>query len=250
MKQVVIILLMFVVTSVTAEQVRDNAQEATGNVTVSYDNKADHLNVVAERASLRRVLNKIAQYSGIEVMFDDQAEETVNIDIQTISLEDGLKHVLKGGNYLLRYGRNEQNQLLLIGVMVLPVGENDRSGARRTVAISDEAYYRAKSQLSQEAVQKMDSASERWQLRLSEMPEKYRTQLLQKVESRLLQSATRQQIYVKNMEKERKASEQKEMKRQERREKRLQGLDAEERAAFDQGQDEAGERMRLLLLNQ
>jgi len=86
---------------------------------VSYDKASDRLSVVADDASLKMVLGRIAQQSGIEVLFDDKAEESVSLDVQSETLESGLKQILRGRNHMMRYGRNDQQQQMLIGVMVL-----------------------------------------------------------------------------------------------------------------------------------
>ena len=73
-----------------------HAEETSPSKIVSYDKANDQLNVSAETVSLKRVLGKIAMKSGIEVLFDDKADEPLSINMQSVPLEHGIKQILKG----------------------------------------------------------------------------------------------------------------------------------------------------------
>lgn len=233
--------------NVGSEGVHTTPDKASHADVVHYDKANDQLTVVADAASLKWLLGRIAQQSGIEVLFDDLAEETVSIDIQSESLESGLKRMLKGRNHSMRYSRNQQQKLLLVGVMVLPVGQQDNGRAKRLLAMDDEAFYRARSQLSVQQVQQMDMANERWQVRLDELPPGYREQLEQKVTTRLRKQALRDQDNAET----RKANKQKSAERKARQlkaqEKMLEGLGPEQRAAYEQRRKESREQVKTIL---
>jgi len=230
--------------AVPAANVANNAV-----ATVSYDKTSDQLSVVANSASLRQVLARIARQSGIEVLFDDMAEETISADIQSEALESGLKRLLNGRNYLMRYSRDEQQKLLLIGVMVLPVGEQDSGRARRLVGLDTEAYDRARSQLSLEQAQRIDVSNERWQARLSELPPESRDKLEKVVEQRLLKQAQyeQRQAEINKKQAQRRAEQQKKMREAE--ERSLQRLSPDEREAFEQRSRESRERIKAILFS-
>lgn len=223
------------------------AQEAAPVSIVSYDKANDFLHVSVEAVALKRVLGRIAKQSGIEVMFDDMADAPVSVDIKASTLEDGLKRILKGHNHMLRYSRDEQEKLLLIGVMVLPEGEQDTGRARRLVGMEDEAFYRARNQLSIGQVQQMDRSMERWQARMSELSPERRQRLEKKTAERIEQQLKANRLYAQRMKK----IKQKEVERNERRLKQrelaLKRLDPEQRAAFERDSQEARERMQVIL---
>jgi hypothetical protein len=213
-------------------------------VVVDYNKVSDQLSVTADRASLKAVLGRIAQQSGIEVMFDDMAEESVSANIQSETLESSLKNLLKGGNYMLRYSRDEQQKLLLIGVMVLPVGEQDTGRARRIMAMDQEAMNRARSQLSLAQTQQMDLSNERWQARLTELPPASREQLEKQVEKGLLKQAQREQQRAEKKKKYEQKSAEAQQKRQAKREEYLQSLSPEERSDFEQRSSAARQQVK------
>ena len=232
----------------TALQVEANADEADQVTTaVHYDRQNDHLTVTAKAASLKSVLGRLAQQSGIEVLFDDKADEQVSINIQTDSLEDGLKHILKGSNHMLRYSRDDKEKLLLVGVVVLPVGEQDSSGAKRLIGIDSEAYHRARAELTHQQVQKMDKAGERWQARLNEMPDERRKALEKRVNERLLKKTKHDQERAEMLAKEKQLAAEEKAKELATREKALKRLDPDQRTVFEQRSAESREKMRLLL---
>ena len=238
-------MLVFLGLTTAQAEVNDNK---TGQLTkVMYDRQSDHLTVSAEADSLKSVLGRIAQQSGIEVLFDDKADEQVSINIKSDSLEDGLKHILKGSNHMLRYSRDDKEKLLLIGVMVLPVGEQDSSHARRLIGIDNEAYHRAKAQLTHKQIEQMDKAGERWQARLNEMPTERRELLEKRVNERLLKRVKREQQDAEMREKEKQLDAERKIKREARREKAFKNVDPERRATFERRSEESREKMRLLL---
>ena len=210
---------------------KEAAKKAALASEVSYDKVTDHLNISAEAVSLKVVLGRVAQKSGIEVLFDDAAEENVSIDIQSSSLEDGIKNMLRGRNYMLRYNRDDQATLMLIGVMVLPVGEQDSSRAKQLVPVESEAYSRAREQqskpISVQQSQQIDASMDRWQARLSEMPVERREAMEKKVRARLEKEARKEQQRVARQEKQKQKMAEREEKRKKSREAMLQTLDPE-----------------------
>ena len=246
---ITLFLLALLALGLTTMVQADGSKHETSPATiVSYDKASDHLSVTAEAVSLKFVLGSIARQSGIEVLFDDQADEPLTITIQSDSLEAGLKRILKGRNHMLRYNRDDEARLLVIGVMVLPVGEQqDWSRAKRLVAIDDEAYYRARSQLSLEQVQQHDRTSERWQARLDEMPPEFREKLEKRTNERLLKRVQREKWRAEKWKKHQQKRAEYEAKRQKQRELTLHSLDPEQRAAFEKSSEEANERMRVIL---
>lgn len=240
-------ILVLAMTTAQASATATTAEGAGPAAIVSYDKASDHLRVSVEAVPLKRVLGRTAQQSGIEVMFDDMADEPITVDIEASSLAEGLKKILKGRNYMLRYSRDEKQNLMLIGVMVLPVGEQDTGRAKRVVAMDDEAFYRARSQLSIEQAQAIDMSLERWQARLSEMPPQLRQQLEKETAERMQQQLVNDRLRAERIKKHRQTVAKLKENRQKKRELALQGMDPEQRAAFEQDGEAAREEMKKLL---
>ncbi len=234
-----ILLLSFMVNKVIAD--------TQNMVEINYDNISDSLNVLANNVSLKHLLRKIARHSGIEVLFDDLVDEPVTLNIDSDSLEHALKQVLKGRNYSFRYSRDESGKALLIGVTVLPVGENNDKQARNVVSIENEAYYRGQSQLSLTQTQHMDMVEQRWQSRLSIIPPEKRDEMMGLVRSRLLEDAQFEQQQKKKQLQQKQHQKKYAVLRDQRREKALEGSSPEARAAFEKQGNIASEHMRRLI---
>ena len=207
------------------------------------------MSVVADNASLKSVLGRSPQLSGIEVLFDDQADAPVSIDFQSQALEAGLKRILHGRNSVLRYSKDDNANLLLIGVMVLPAGEQDNARAKRLVTMDDEAYNRARSQLSTQQTQQLDVATERWQTRLGELPPERRAAMEKRVNERVLKQIKRDQL---RAEKRQRIKQQIAKAREEEikaPEEALEPLDSEKRADFERRSEAASEQVKQLLFN-
>jgi len=210
---------------------------------MSYDKSEDRLSVSGNNISLKLLLAKIAKQSGIEVMFDDAAEETVSFDIKSVSLEKGIKEILKGRNHVLNYTKDEQKNLLLVGVMVLPDGTSDNGRASALLDIDDEAYHRALSEMSLEQVEEIDRVNERWQARLEMLPAGQREAIKKRVNDRLVKKAMRDQRRAEKRKVRKQKSAEAEAKRQKSREARFEGMSDEERASNEQQGKVAREQM-------
>jgi len=224
-------------------------------VTVKYDNNTDFFAVSANGVSLQRVLNQIAKYSGIEVIFIDEADVDVNVDldIQSDTLEQGLKDVLKGQNYLLRY-KADAVPRLLIGVMILPAGEDGsqrdhKNRGKRTVRLDDEAYYRAKNQMTLKQVEEINRTRERWDARLSELPPEIKDKMKKHVESRLKENVLRDQRAAERKKKRDNRAAARKARMIEMREKSLQEMSTEDRAALEKNREQAKQEMRVILFD-
>ena len=237
----VLTLLMFV--SATAV----SAVEAEKLNKVFYDKGNDRLTVTVEDVSLRLVLSRISLSSGLEVMFDDAAEDVLTIDLQSNSLKDGLERILKGRSSIMRYSRDDKGEVILVGVMVLPTGVQDQGRAKRLVSVEDEAYYRAKSELTMEQYQQVNMAKQRWQARLDELPLKLREAMEKHVEEKLQVDAEQERREEEKRAKREKRDAKKLADREKKRNNILQAMDEEQRIEFERSGAAARENMKELI---
>lgn len=214
---------------------------------VSYDKLTDKMDVVVVDSSLKSVLARLAQQSSVEVLFDDAADEKISVDVQTNTLEEGLKAILKGRNSVMRYSRDSDNKLLLVGVLVLPVGVADSGQAKSLRGMEREALSRARSELTLDQMQKMDTSTERWQARLNKLPAAKKEALLKKAEERNLKKIVGEKKRAERKQKSEKKRAERKEKREQRREKSLQGLTPEQRADFEARGAATRERMKSMM---
>ena len=260
--RLLVVLAVGVTTTVQADDTgRIDTHESSSAPTVSYDRVSDQLSVSADTTSLKSVLGRVAALSGIEVLFDDQADAAVSIDFKSESLDAGLKRILKGRNSILRYSQDDSQddaaKLLLIGVTVLPAGEQDSGRAKRLLAMDDEAYDRARSeaynrassQLSQAQTQQLDMAAERWQARLAELPPERRAAMEKRVDARLLKQAQRDQQLAEKRKKMKQQAWEDRVAAEKSRQQALEALTPEQRTDFEQRGNAAREEVKALLFN-
>jgi len=206
---------------------------------VDYDNATDRLVVKAENVMLSQLLTQITYETGIEVIFDDEADIQFSTEVDKPSLEQGLKQVLRGTNYMMRYKRDQDQRLMLLGVLVLPEGESDTANARRLVGVQSEAYNQRKSDLSVQDYQAIDLAKQRWQERYAEFPEDLQAKLIDHVEKRMKREAARK-LKREQRKQTRDAYNSKQKPRWENnRQKMLEPMSAAEREQFLQSREQA-----------
>jgi len=215
---------------------------------INYDSVSDRLDIDVTDVSLKMLMTAIARDTGIEVLFDDAAERRLSVKLDAVALERGLKQILRGENYLLRYQQGS-DPAMLIGVMVLPSGEEEtgKERARRIVSMEDEVYYRTHYQKFTDHVKQRDLARQRWQSRMAELPAEVRDDLQRQADERKLKiDAAKKQRHER-----RKLLEQKQARREARmkmkRDEAWQGRDAADREAFEKKQQIYKEQVRGLI---
>jgi hypothetical protein len=226
MKRIPFILILFTLFTLGANPA--SATEA-GKVVLDYNPDKDTITLQAEQASLKDLLGRIALKTGIEVHLDPLAEQSVTMNINDMPLERALKNLLKDSNNIFRYSSKKEpdGSLNLIGVRVLQAGSAP-SAAEQIIALKGEAFIRGKKaymhdQLGSEQRQR---ANERWQERLSELPENVQKELLDHAEKKLDRGKQRREA--KQQKKEAKDAASKERKAQ-KEARRYEGLTPEER---------------------
>jgi hypothetical protein len=154
---------------------------------VEYDREQDRLSMAVEGGSLKGVLQQVAKQSALEVLFDDAADSTLTLTLKEVPLEEGVKRILKGSNHALRYNKNDEGKNLLIGVIVMPAGQQNSARAHPLVPQGKEAVHFAAQQKAAAAgaEQPADWSKERWQARLEQMPAELRERLEKQAAKRL-----------------------------------------------------------------
>ncbi|MCW8840384.1 MAG: hypothetical protein OQL05_10140 [Gammaproteobacteria bacterium] len=173
---------------------------------VVYDAEDDRFTLKARDASLKAVLQELSVSSGLEVLFDDEAERRISVSLEQVPLELGVKELLRGSSNIARYSKNEAGEHMLIGVVVLPEGKSDRSAARQLLAPQEEFTRHARSSRDGQAMPR------RWQARVNEMPPERRKRMDKMAKMRLMTPEQRKEDFKK--QREEMFAERREMKQQ------------------------------------
>lgn len=171
---------------------------------VSYDKTADRLSVSAQGVSLRTLMGQIALRSGIEVMMDARAERRVSVQIDALALVDAITQINQTGSVAFFHDSVAGEKPLLVGVQILPMGEEDLSGLSALVDMRSEAVLRDQSAapdaLPRPAI--LDRVALRWQARIRSLAPQERERVLAHVrQTREAQaSALREQAALREAE--------------------------------------------------
>jgi hypothetical protein len=209
-----------------------------------YDGVADSLSVKAEAVSQKKLLRSLALQSGLEVIYDEEADRPLTITLEEVKLEPGLKQLLRGTNYILRYGKNAAGEPLLLGMIVLPAGKSDRSAARPLVTQDAEAVHHAKASAATPAAANPGKGAERWQARLAELPPEVQAQLQKRAEEKLAREQARREKRAEQHAQKKEQREARQEAAQQAREKRLQKLTPEQRTQLEQQRQQVREQVR------
>jgi hypothetical protein len=174
-----------------------------GEPEVIYDKATDSLTVKADRVSLEGLLARIALLSGVEFLMAPEVEQPVSITLKDTPLEDGLKKTMQTLNlgysmiYQKREGRDGSTGPLLISMKVVPKGMENypHLNLAPVVDVNGEAVIRSLSGRPPRAGQTLpsifDYAEQRWQARLSKMPEEKRKRIEERMKQKQEKRAAR-----------------------------------------------------------
>ncbi|HEY9050128.1 MAG TPA: hypothetical protein VIQ03_01210 [Gammaproteobacteria bacterium] len=237
-------LIFALLMSLSAQASNSNAAQELNENTIQYNKSSDHLRVEVTNISLKLLLTKLALQSSLEVLFDDDAEDTISMALQDVTLEQGLKNILKGRSFILQYGKDAQQKQILTGIMVLPKDKQDSKQARRLVSMDDEAYSRSISELSPQQMNQIDIANERWQARLRNLSPERREAMEKRVSKRVVAQIERQKKREEKKLERKQIKESQEARHREKREMALQHLDPQQRSDIERRGAEAHEQIK------
>lgn len=244
-------MFVFSTTAISAENKPEStSQVANYKQTIDYDKFSDQLKIDVKDFSLKLLLANLATQSGVEVLFDDGAEEKISMILRSSNIEHGLKNILRGRNFLLRYDNNHDNKKIVTGVMVLPKNATDQRNAHRLLSMEKEGIHRAMANMSLEQISQIDAAKERWQARLDRLPPERRAKLETRIEKRVI---ARQKMKKKMEDREKKRQARKDKmaaKMKEKRDAAMQHLSDDEKARLAENAQQSRDQMRAQLLQQ
>lgn len=215
---------------------------------VKVDCTAEHLSVVSGAISLKWLFKEIANQCNIDVQFDEDAEDTISVNVVSLELEKSVKHILKGRNYILSYGKNNQQQLAMSGVIVLPDGDEQLRGKNN--GADDEQYNRMISQLSLEQARQIEAQTKRWQVHLESMPSERRSAMEKRIADRIINNVKRKQKHEKYQQTRQQRRAERRAKQQQALELKRQNMTEEERALFDERRLKSNEQLGNQLRSQ
>ena len=86
--------------------------------------KEGYLRVAVANQEFRKVMDEVARKAGIKIAVNDNTDELLTISFGYLTLEKGLKQLLRERNYVFLYGSDEAHQSSrLMQVLVFPKAE-------------------------------------------------------------------------------------------------------------------------------
>ena len=77
------------------------------------------INIHAENVSLINILKALSEKTGLSIQSRDPMTEPVTCDLNDITFENSIKHLLKNKNYVLTYIKNEGDQIIPVELRIL-----------------------------------------------------------------------------------------------------------------------------------
>jgi len=188
--------------------------------------------------------------SGLEILFDDAAEDLISLSLQTVTLEKAIKNILKGHNVVMHYDNDANQKQFMTSITVLPRDKHDSRHAKRLLSLNSEAYNRSLSQLSQSDLNKIDLAKERWQSRLKNMSPQRRQEIEARVTKRIIADSNRKKKQAEKRAENKKRQERLTANHNRMQEQALQHLSPEQRAEIEQRNIDAHNQIKNQLLIQ
>jgi len=114
------------------------------------------LRVSVENQKFQKVMDEVAQKAGIEIVINGLADEDLTIHFDYLPLENGLKRLLSGRNYVFFYRSVEASQPpRLTQVLVLPKTEGE-TVARSGVIVENKSVNQAEQKRDIEKILNID----------------------------------------------------------------------------------------------
>lgn len=206
---------------------------------VDYDQVNDTLSVEAKEASLKRVLTLVAMKSGVEVLFDERAEQPLSMTFENQPLKAGLENLLRQSNYAFRYSKADDGKMALVGVKVLPAGEEGGEVVPLAhVAGGFFMHEKGNRMLSAEQIGQREEYNRRWQARINELPPEVREKVTKHAKERLDEMERKKAAREQRSQEMKDRRESRRTERNTRRQERIESMTPEERAAYEARQQE------------
>jgi len=143
-------------------------KQSTPSIDFHYNRSSNTLKLNVLNIELKQLLTTIAYKTGLEILFDDKANEKVSLTVKDQPLQQALKNILRGKNYSFHYSKTK-NQTLLTSLTVLPSNTNSKRDAFLLNKVSKEATLYTRQNLSLDQSNRLDIALERWNSRLARL---------------------------------------------------------------------------------
>lgn len=94
-------------------------------IVVEYHKATDAIRIQANNASLSDVLRRIAGETGIAIQIDPSVEKVVNYSFPLQTLDEAVRKIGKDLNYVIEYDTDKQEHRHIVGLKLLPQGQQD-----------------------------------------------------------------------------------------------------------------------------
>lgn len=228
----------------------DNAVSSQTLNLVEYDKTNDNLNINVTDFSLKLLLTKIALQTKLEIQFDDAAEDSISISIQSPNLDHAIKNILNGRNYSLQYEKDNQQRTFLTLVTILPKGKFTTRNTRSLLSLDSEALYQSMSNITLQQHSQIDIAKDRWQTRLDRLSPERRYAMEQRLAQRIIHRDKKRKQHNQRAEKNQLRKTEQEAYLQSMQTKSLLGLSSLQQKELKAQENLAHEKIKTQLITQ
>ena len=112
------LIFIFLILLLTTANSSLYAESTNQNILITY--KENVLSISAKDADLKKVLFELADETSIDIQLPLSLDKKITINRSGISLNEGLKDILKDLNYIILYSGIKDNKLLISKVIIFP----------------------------------------------------------------------------------------------------------------------------------
>ena len=110
------LIFVFLILLLTSANSSLHAESTNQNILITY--KENVLSIRAKDADLKKVLFELADETNIDIQLPLSLDKKITINRSGISLNEGLKDILKDLNYIILYSGIEDNNVLISKVII------------------------------------------------------------------------------------------------------------------------------------
>jgi hypothetical protein len=112
------LIFIFLILLLTTANSSLYAESTNQNILITY--KENVLSISAKDADLKKVLFELAEETSIDIRLPLSLDKKITINRSGISLNEGLKDILRHLNYIILYSGIKDNKLLISKVIIFP----------------------------------------------------------------------------------------------------------------------------------
>lgn len=149
----------------------------------TYDSEHNLVSIHSKDSSLKGILGSFAIHTGVETYLHPDADRLINFSVNKLPLKQAIKNLCIPLNCIIRYHTEKQSsQPMIIGLDVLPTGNEQSEMLEAVVPISTELAMHARIHQSSKIHQLI---RKRFEIRLKKLPADQQQEVLAQYEQKI-----------------------------------------------------------------